>query len=133
MIPVYQTRFGERTSNETKGGNCFQAAVASLFELPLEEVPDFCNIYPIYTCQWYTAYREWLRKRGFSVITLDYEITKDKSAFEDCFLIVSGKNKNGVMHSVIYRNGVLIHNPNPNCTGITPEEFDLIFPLNPAK
>jgi hypothetical protein len=35
MLPVDQTTFGH------PGGNCFSACVASLLELPIEEVPYF--------------------------------------------------------------------------------------------
>ena len=37
MKPVDQTTFG------SPHGNCFQAGVASALELPLEEVPHFCD------------------------------------------------------------------------------------------
>ena len=38
MKPVDQTRFG------CPGGNCYQAVIASILELDLEEVPDFMNM-----------------------------------------------------------------------------------------
>jgi hypothetical protein len=39
MKPVFQTRYGEGR------GNCFQAALASILDLELEEVPDFVSAY----------------------------------------------------------------------------------------
>lgn len=43
MIPVTQTRLHltDAQGNVTQKGNCFQAAVASIMELPLDEVPNF--------------------------------------------------------------------------------------------
>ena len=35
MIPVFQTRYSAQTF-----GNCFEACVASILELPLTAVPD---------------------------------------------------------------------------------------------
>jgi len=133
MKPVYQTRFGKRESEDTKGGNCFQAALASLLELPLKRVPDFCNIYPLEGREWYDRYIEWLRRRGLSVITLrigDRFTLKDES-LRDCYLLTGGPNADGVRHMTIYRNGECVHNPNKRCKGITPDCIDIIFPLNP--
>lgn len=36
MKPAMQTKFGEYE------GDCFAACIASLFELPIEDVPDLC-------------------------------------------------------------------------------------------
>lgn len=46
MIKVYQTCFN--SFNHPEPGNCWQAVIASLLELPLEEVPHFVT-YPNYT------------------------------------------------------------------------------------
>jgi len=134
MIPVYQTRYGPRKRDKDLGGNCFQAALASILELTLEEVPDFCNIYSIETEEWYSQYITWLNKKGLTSLT--FALTKDWNLkhlnLKDCYLLVTGKNKNGVNHCVIYRNAQPIHNPNRKCGGIKPETVDIIFPLNPC-
>lgn len=125
MIPVFQTRYG------AKEGNCFQAALASLFELDLYAVPDFCNIYSIETDEWYTQFIKWLNNRGYSSVTVVDNL--ESFNYKDCYLLVTGKNADGVNHCVIYQNGKPIHNPNKNCKGITPKTIDIIFPLNPKK
>jgi predicted subunit of tRNA(5-methylaminomethyl-2-thiouridylate) methyltransferase len=56
MKPVKQTIFG-------LGGNCFAASIASILELPVEEVPNFMAIE---TADYWTPMREWLRQRGKS-------------------------------------------------------------------
>jgi len=122
MKKVYQTKYGK---NE---GNCFQACVASLFEMSLEEVPNFCWYEPIE--KWYENFILWLHKKGFSAIPLQ-ETNINRPNYKNCFLIVSGKNQDGIMHSVIYKNGEPLFNPNKNCKGINPEMVDIIFPLNP--
>ena len=138
MRPVYQNLFGER-HGKNRGGNCFQAALASLLELPLSQVPDFCN-----DCRsdWYDRFISWLRKRGYSAIHL--EVTSEQlscpnlgfgsaESFHGCFLLISGKSPRGIPHTVIYRGGQLIHDPHPEGGGVTPAELDLIFPIDPAK
>ncbi len=125
MIPVYQTRYG------SKKGNCFQAALASLFELKLDAVPDFCNKYSTHTDEWYVQYLKWLNKRGYTSITIKDNLSRPN--YKNCYLLVTGKNANGVNHCVIYRNGKPVHNPHKDCSGIIPEGIDIIIPLNPAK
>ena len=125
MKKVYQTRFGESK------GNCFQAAIASILDLQLEQVPDFCNLYPQKDDTWYRKYIEWLKERGLSSISIS-EDDLGKPIYKGCFLLVSGKNNDGVSHTVIYRDGICVHNSNKNCRGITPEEIDLIFPCDPS-
>lgn len=125
MILVYQTRFGD------KNGNCFQACVASLFELTLEQVPDFCNEEP--RDEWSARYIRWLNERGLSYVPLELvgPDALESDWLRDCFVIVSGKNADDVRHCVIYRNGQPAHNPNRNCRGITPDRVDIIFPREP--
>lgn len=136
MKPIFQTRFGSRQSEDDVGGNCFQAALASLFELELAEVPDFCNIYPLEGDEWWYAYVEWLNARGLSVVPINLKASRSISLldreFRNCILLVQGPNKDGVQHCVVYKNGKPLHNPNPHCKGITPEFVDVIFPLNLA-
>ena len=125
MKKVYQTRYGE------KEGNCFQAALASLFELELEEVPDFCNIYSIETEEWYEEFLKWLQKRGYSSVPLYFKETVEHPLrYKNCLLLVTGKTQDEVNHCVIYKNGKSIHNPNKNCKGIKPETIDIIFPID---
>lgn len=125
MIKIYQTRYGK------KEGNCFQAALASLFELKLEEVPDFCNIYSTETEEWYKEFLKWLHKKGYSSVPLCYsDIEKCPLRYKNCILLVTGKNQNGVNHCVVYKNGKPIHNPNKNCKGIKPKTMDIIFPID---
>lgn len=125
MRKIYQTKYGK------PGGNCFQAAIASLFEIDLDKVPDFCNVYDTDTEEWYKQFIKWLNKRGFSSIPLEADDI-ERPNYKDCYLLVTGKNKNHVNHCVIYRNGEVVHNPNKNGKGIKPDSIDIIFPLNPA-
>lgn len=44
MIGVHQTLFGVAAGDPREPGNCTQAAVASLLELPLDDVPHFVGL-----------------------------------------------------------------------------------------
>jgi hypothetical protein len=126
MIKVYQTRYGKEK------GNCYQACLASVLELPLEDVPDFCNLYKEPFGAWQIEANKWLRQFGLATITCsnDFSDSDMKERFRDCYLIVTGKNSNGINHCVVWQNGKTVHNPNKNCKGIKPETIDLIFPLD---
>lgn len=50
MKAIDQTTFG-------KEGNCFAASLASVLELPLDSVPNFCVAYP---SDWFAKTNEWL-------------------------------------------------------------------------
>jgi hypothetical protein len=54
MKPVYQEVVDEHK------GDCMQAAIASLLELPLNEVPDFIN-----QENWFHSFYHFLAKNGF--------------------------------------------------------------------
>lgn len=59
MIPVYQTIV------DPGKGNCLQAAVASLVELPLDQVPPFIELKD----PWIDVLRKWLPTVGHCFVT----------------------------------------------------------------
>jgi hypothetical protein len=58
VIPVQQTKFG------AGNGNCLLAAVASVLERPLEEIPDF----NLSGCGWFEDLYEWCLNEGIGLI-----------------------------------------------------------------
>lgn len=58
---VRQTRTGDN-------GNCFQACVATILDLPLEVVPDFCNVADI--DNWWRKFQDWLEKYNLGAINI---------------------------------------------------------------
>lgn len=121
MIPVMQNQFGDK-------GNCFSACLASLFELSINDVPNFYDVSndPV---EWWCAVRDWLKIRGFGIMSIHLhnpEILKD---FEGYF-IVCGESSRGLQHATIYKNGEMYHDPHPANMGIRSiDSVDLIYPL----
>ncbi len=120
MQPVMQTEFGEPL------GNCWQACIASVLEIPLSEVPppqeDWADT-------WNTVWT-WLAARGIGIFVADLSEDYDWPAG---IYIVTGKADRGFGHAVVYESGQLVHDPHPDGTGLTdPALIELFYLLNPA-
>lgn len=115
MIPIKQTKFGEE-------GNCFAACIASLLECDIDSVPflgkdEDWNEYS-------ERLNDFLKESHqilFSWDEYDPEIITDFTitGLKNTYYILSGKAARGYEHAVIYKNGILAHDPHPDNTGIT--------------
>lgn len=116
MTPVYQDKFGDV-------GNCFQACLASILEMPLEQVPDFCNM----GAGWWFHYQTWLRQRGLTCLLL----TGPLFLPGDFYYIASGQSPRGFPHSTVWRHRELVHDPHPDGGGIAEVmEVKILLPLD---
>lgn len=89
MKPVYQTRKG-------KEGNCWAACLASLFEVPLEEVDHCAGNH----ADWLHQTDEWLRARGFYQVEAKWPM--ECTAFPDGTILICGcVSETGLNHAVI--------------------------------
>ena len=114
MKPVYQTRFGKGE------GNCLNACVASLLELPLggsEGVPEQND----------GALRSWLLERDMGsvwVTRIRREATPPEPYVElaggGSYYFAAGISPRdpGVDHAVVYSDGELQHDPHPEGKGL---------------
>ncbi len=111
MVPVDQTTFvPELAGIDT--GNCLQAAVASLLELPLETVPHFAAI-PGDDGEWWWALVEFARGHGFAIAQCDEPIG-------GVLGIMTGKSPRGdFQHVVLARGAEIVHDPHPSRAGVT--------------
>lgn len=131
MIKVYQTKFGGKYAPIGMRGNCWQAAVASILELPLDEVPDI-QVWDE-ELVWFDKFREWLEQYGLGAVGLAIggNITLQGYHLMECRSTIL---KNGELHVVVGLDGELVHDPNPNAT-IVGEVVDYIVftVLNPGQ
>lgn len=109
MIPVDQTIQYEAGS--VVGGNCLQAAVASVYELPIEAVPHFIQ----FGDKWGAALQMYVHSTGHELLRLRYEPTDDE------VVLAFGTSPRGVQHSVVWRAGAMIHDPHPSKSGLVGE------------
>jgi len=119
MIKVDQTKFGD------KEGNCLQACLASVLEISIDDVPEPDER------NWLNECNDWLAQFGLALHWLEYN---------DLFIprgysILSGDSPRGSCHhSVVAKDGELIHDPHPDRTGLKDLSDWLIFiTLDPSK
>lgn len=131
MKRVDQTTFGHGT------GNCFQACVASIFDLPLSAVPNFCVDYD--EKEWWVQLDLWCAARGVAPAEFVYDKGEYSTDLErlrwPCVrrgvsFIVSGKNKHDVDHCIVVtwgQHGAEVHDPNPNREGLVSYRDVIVF------
>jgi hypothetical protein len=100
MTPVKQTKF----HSDTRRGNCFAAAIATLLDMPLHAVPELEE-----SDNWHETLFAWLDLLGY-----EFEI-----AYNDApkgFAIAGGISSRGVKHAVIVQDGQFVFDPHPSNT-----------------
>lgn len=123
MIPIQQTII------DPKDGNCFQACLASVLEIGLEDVPHFLRLYG--RLNMLSEARQWMAKYyGMTILTVDLTGPKKgvimRPITHGTIMLVSGASKTfaGENHVVVGRiiNDLneyeMIHDPNPSGQGI---------------
>jgi len=122
MIPKHQDKFG------VKEGNCYAACVASILEIPLEDVPNFCAA----EGDWVYKMNKWLGGFGFCMYDLELSERGDfdgklEALFDGTWVIISGKSPRGDFpHATVGRYRIdnegeshrleYIHDPHPDGT-----------------
>jgi hypothetical protein len=134
MKPVDQTTFG------FPGGNCFSACVATILELPLDEVPYFMSggmVGGTHHPEWWQYFLAWLAARDYSA---DYSLLRPGDACPDGLVILSGMSPRAVcnpfgLHSTV---GVIdelgcrvVHDPHPSRAGLL--SHDDVFKLQRVR
>ena len=132
MKPVKQTLFGG-VDDEIKG-NCFQAVLASLLELPLDEVPHFCQL-----CSdedYWTEISRWLMPRGYLYMCIEQIIVDKYAPFllqTGHYYIVSGDGPRGHKHNCIACKGKIVFDPHPSNDGlVTIDNYEFLLKWPPG-
>ena len=122
MRPVDQTKFGRDE------GNCFGACIASLLEIPIDDVADLQE-----ACEacdgddskhWYVELEKWLRPRGYRPFCIwPKQIPGQVPAG---YYIVSGQSSRDLPHSVIGKGSRTVSHPNILKAYQTPASFPCV-------
>lgn len=133
MIKITQTIVGREK------GTCMQAAVASLYELPLDKVPLFEGKEQNWAVELFNFMKSqhpegklplWKeRSTTEQMLTL---VREDKGINGYFFAIVPSQTFEGVTHAVVVdENLKVVHDPNPNrlAEKLTPDDIlDVVLP-----
>jgi hypothetical protein len=112
--------------------NCFQCSLASILDLPLEQVPHFFGSHFASedTSVIWRGIHAWLAERGIALIAFD---PKQEDALSWPHLVCGQSPRGDWGHCVIRSNGKLLHDPHPSGEGLKDIwEVFILCPLNPA-
>ncbi len=106
MIPILQDR------TEAGAGNCLQACLASVLELPLDAVPDF--VASGANPDWFEDLRRWLHARaGLDALLLRLDGARSFTKPAGLF-IATGPTAQFGLHSVVCEDDRVVHDPHPS-------------------
>ena len=145
MTPITQTLFAEREDGHTAAGlpgNCLQAAVASLLEVDLDQVPHFA----LYR-DWFAAMRRWARDTREGDFTYFSFPVEDRYAAgwqrvtewgreHGSHILLSGPSPRGPFWHVVVGDVDLqiTHDPHPSRAGLVEVRDAIVYctPYDPA-
>ncbi len=119
MIKIYQTII------DPEIGDCHRACVASLFELPLDCIPNFLHLVHLKQMKFWNLYYDFMRWFNYDLLHFTKsqidkgilnEIEYEKDGISGYFIAtVNSQSFQGKKHSVIInKNLEIMHDPNPN-------------------
>lgn len=126
MKPVDQTLFG------FKEGNCWIACIASILELSIDKIPNFCKgSLQEEDNRWFKDTHVWLKNNyGLSLVGLTPEL-KNYPSLKEGYSILCGSSPRGKdsteSHACVYYNGEIVHDPHPSRNGLIDHEVVYFF------
>lgn len=114
MIALKQTKLHGRN----KIGNCFATCIACVLGLDLEDVPNVEVLYAVNKNFWLTVFVNWASSIGYDYVQID-----ENEWDEDELYLANGLTERGTMHSVIFKNGKMFHDPHPSNSGLVEVKF----------
>lgn len=97
-------------------GDCHRAAVASLLELDIAQVPHFADGAPD-PVEFQARVEAWLRRRNLTTISVPFTGTMQAvvaalaSCAPEAYWLLSGRRLDGTMHVVVGHGGAVRHDP----------------------
>lgn len=109
---IDQTRFLDKEKGTR--GNCLQACLASVLGLPLDAVPDFTLAHP---ADWMDDMKAFVAWGGY-----EWNFGAPEEVPPGMLYIVNGQTKRGTRHSTVWRDGVMVHDPHPDKSGLEAQD-----------
>lgn len=111
-------------------GDCQRAVIASLLELPIEDVPHFLQEAKGDDADFWDRLQGFCRSKGFAYLTVPARC--GAAFYGDCegvYHEISGPSPrgNGVFHAVVGCDGQIIFDPHPSRSGLTGDPAEWHF------
>lgn len=104
-----------RLKTDKQRGNCFHACISCILDLnSAEDVLQLQELYDNEETSWWFEIQTWLEERGWLLETMNGHPKTDE------IYLVSGKSPRHIQHIVIYQNDKMIHDPQPDGSGLLP-------------
>jgi hypothetical protein len=124
MKPVFMLK-----ATEASDGDCLNACVASILEIDITELADVPE-----GPEWFRVLLASLALRGFTVVELwgDDLLADDRRSYPAIsppgYAIAVGPSpRNEGHHAVVSQDGLIVHDPHPNGTGIVRVDYWLML------
>jgi hypothetical protein len=117
MIPVTQTKLHDPANGVR--GNCLAAAIASVLEIPIDEVPAFEEHYDLPDDEWFDLLYDFLDGRQLEALYTDRP--------PKGYAIAHGVGSTGIRHSVVVLDGEFVHDPHPRGTFLKTVDYYWFF------
>lgn len=113
----------DQSSTRWGVGNCLQACLASILEVPLEATPNFL----VQESDWLDALAKWLDVQfAMSVVLLKFGDTPSFTQPRG-YCVASGPTRRYPKHSVVWLEGRIVHDPHPARPGLNRIDDLLVF------
>lgn len=112
MIPV--DKLVEHDPENGKYGDCMRACIASLLEMETEDVPHFYETGKFEDYDFKLT--EFLKSKNIKIVYTSHEGCNFGN--KTIYHLIFGTNHCGILHACVAKNGVLVHDPNPNRNGL---------------
>ncbi len=120
MKPVDQTKFGGINAPVDEQGNCWQAAVASVLEIPLEEAFDVRQ-HDQGELHWWGIWLAWLAGYGLGCLFFPWNEATGPGTEAVGYHMAETESmtlKNGETHVVVLKDGEVVHDPNAKAEAV---------------
>lgn len=115
MIPVDQQFLHDPANGQE--GDCFRACIASILELPIEDVPHFAQLTGGRSEDFWNMAYDWLEDRGYGYV---HSTMLNGPIFsKGSYHLLSGPSPRGIgWHCVVALCGKIVHDPHPSRAGL---------------
>jgi hypothetical protein len=118
--PVFYDQLVMHDPANGKQGDCLRACVATLLQIPPENIPHFGS--DPENPNWLYSLNLFLEKRGLWFVEVPNVRMFWHSSASPVFHMLIGKTVRGTRHSVVAKNGEMIHDPHPSRAGLLTDD-----------